>query len=110
MDADSDPQPGELPWRSMTERIRDTGDELVLYDDQRTPLRVAGRTRLLGAAHGGVHVLAGGTLIAAGIIGQRLIIESGGACCASGYVRAVPKVAEGGLLDVTGQLNPIRWP
>ncbi|HPE11217.1 MAG: hypothetical protein M9886_05260 [Candidatus Nanopelagicales bacterium] len=94
----------------MTERIRDTGDELVLYDDQRTLLRVTKRTRLLGAAHGGVHVLAGGTLIAAGIIGQRLIVELGGTCYASGYIRAVPKVAEGGLLDVTGHLNPVRWP
>lgn len=94
----------------MTERIRDTGDELVLYDDQHTLLRVTRRTRLLGAAHGGIHVLAGGTLIVAGIIGQRLVIESGGACYASGYIRAVPKVAEGGLLDVTGHLNPVRWP
>lgn len=94
----------------MTERIRDTGDELILYDDQHTLLRVTVRTRLLGAAHGGVQVLAGGTLIAAGIIGQRLVVESGGACYASGYIRAVPKVAEGGLLDVTGALNPVRWP
>ena len=94
----------------MTERIRDTGDELVLYDHQHTLLRVTVRTRLLGAAHGGVQVLAGGTLFAAGIIGQRLVVESGGACYASGYIRAVPKVAEGGLLDVTGALNPVRWP
>ena len=58
----------------MTERIRNTGDELILYDDQHTLLRVTGPTRLLGAAHGGVHVLAGGSLIVAGIIRQRLVI------------------------------------
>lgn len=52
----------------------------------------------------------GGGVIAAGIIGQRLIVELGGTCYASGYIRAVPKVAEGGLLDVTGHLNPVRWP
>lgn len=94
----------------MTERVRDTGDEVVLYDDQHTLLRVTGRTRLLGAAHGGIHVLAGGTLIVAGIISKRLVIEPGGACYASGYIRAVPKVAKGGLLDVTGHLDPVRWP
>lgn len=94
----------------MTERIRNTGDELILYDDQHTLLRVTGPTRLLGAAHGGVHVLAGGSLIVAGIIRQRLVIETDGACHASGYIRAVPKVAEGGFLDVTGHLNSVRWP
>lgn len=94
----------------MTARIRDTGNELVYYDDQHTLLRVTGPTRLLAAAHGGVHILPGGTLTVAGIIRQRLVVESGGACYASGYIRAVPKVAEGGLLDVTGQLSPVRWP
>lgn len=94
----------------MTKRVRDTGDELVLYDDQHTLLRVSGPTRLLGAAHGGVHISTGGSLIVAGIISRRLVIESGGACYASGYIRAVPKVADGGLLDVTGHLNPVRWP
>lgn len=94
----------------MTERIRDTGDELVLYDDQHTLLRVTGPTRLLAAAHSGVHILTGGTLTVAGIIRQRLVIEPGGACYASGFIRAVPKVAEGGFLDVTGQLSPVRWP
>lgn len=94
----------------MTERVRDTGDELVFYDDQRTLLRVSGPTRLLGAAHGGVHVRTGGRLIVSGIISQRLVIESGGACYASGYIRAIPRVAEGGFLDVTGQLSPVRWP
>lgn len=94
----------------MTERVRDTGDELVLYDDQHELLRVTRPIRLLGAALGGVHVLDGGSLIAAGIINQRLIIDSGGACYASGYIRAVPKVAHGGLLDVTGHLDPVRWP
>lgn len=94
----------------MTERARDTGDELVLYDDQHELLRVTRSTRLLGAALGGVHVLDGGSLIAVGIINQRLIIDSGGACYASGHIRAVPKVASGGLLDVTGHLNPVRWP
>lgn len=94
----------------MTEHIRDAGDELVLYDDQRALLRVSGPTRLLGAAHGGVHVLTGGRLHVAGIIRQRLVIDAGGTCHASGYIRAVPKVAEGGFLDVTGHLNPVRWP
>ncbi|GFZ82606.1 hypothetical protein [Nesterenkonia alkaliphila] len=94
----------------MTERVRDTGDELVFYDDQRTLLRVSGPTRLLGAAHCGVHVRTGGRLIVSGIISQRLSIESGGACYASGYIRAIPKVAEGGFLDVIGHLNPVRWP
>lgn len=94
----------------MTERIRNTGDELILHDDQHTLLRVTGPTRLLGAAHGGVHVLAGGSLIVAGIIRQRLVVDTGGGCHASGYIRAVPKVAEGGFLDVTGHLNPVRWP
>lgn len=94
----------------MIERIRDTGDELVFYDDQHTLLRVTGPVRLLGAAHAGVHVLSGGTLHVAGIIRQRLVVDTGGACYASGYIRAVPKVAAGGLLDVTGHLNPIRWP
>lgn len=94
----------------MTERIRDTGDELVYYDDQHTLLRVTGPTRLLAAAHSGVHILPGGTLTVAGIIRQRLVIEPGGACYASGYIRAVTKVAEGGFLDVTGHLNPVRWP
>lgn len=94
----------------MSERARDTGDELVLYDDQHELLRVTRPTRLLGAALGGVHVLDGGSLIAVGIINQRLIVDSGGACYASGYIRAVPKVASGGLLDVTGHLNPVRWP
>lgn len=94
----------------MTERVRDTGDELVFYDDQRTLLCVSGPTRLLGAAHGGVHVRTGGRLIVSGIISQRLVIESGGACYASGYIRTIPKVAEGGFLDVTGHLNPVRWP
>lgn len=94
----------------MAERIRDTGDELVLTDDQRTLLRVTSETRLLGAALGGVHVLSGGSLIASGIINQRLVVDSGGACYASGYVRAVPRVAEGALLDVSGQLDPVRWP
>lgn len=78
----------------MTERIRNTGDELIL-DDQHTLLRVTGPTRLLGAAHGGVHVLAGGSLIVAGIIRQRLVVDTGGELHASGYIRAVPKVAEG---------------
>ncbi|MGO1183943.1 MAG: hypothetical protein ACTMHS_12940 [Micrococcaceae bacterium] len=94
----------------MTERIRDTGDVRVLYDDQHTLLRVTGPTRLLGAAHAGVHVLAGGRLHITGIIRQRLIIDTGGACYASGYIRIVPKVAAGGFLDVTGHLNPVRWP
>lgn len=94
----------------MTERVRDTGDELVLYDDQHELLRVTQPTRLLGAALGGVHVLDGGSLIAAGIINQRLIVDGGGACYASGYIHAVPKVARGGLLDVTGHLDPVRWP
>lgn len=92
------------------ERVSDTGDELVFHDDQSMLLRVTRRTRLLGAANGGVHVLASGVLIAAGIIRQRLIVEAGGACYASGYIRAVPKVAQGGLLDVTGELSPVRWP
>lgn len=94
----------------MTERIHDTGDELVFPDDQHALLRVTGPTRLLGAAHGGVHVLAGGSLHVAGIIRQRLVIDSGGACYASGYIRAAPKVAAGGFLDVTGHLKPVRWP
>lgn len=94
----------------MTDRIRDTGDELVYYDDQHTLLRVTGPTRLLAAAHGGVHIQPGGTLTVAGIIRQRLVIESEGACYASGFIRAVPTVAEGGFLDVTGQLSPVRWP
>lgn len=94
----------------MIERIRDTGDELVLYDERRTLLRVAGPTRLLGAAHAGVHILAGGTLHVAGIVRQRLVVDHGGTCYTSGYIRAVPKVAAGGLLDVTGHLNPVRWP
>ncbi|MFT4081389.1 MAG: hypothetical protein QM638_02280 [Nocardioides sp.] len=94
----------------MTERTRDTGDELILYDDQHALLRVTRPTRLLGAAYGGVHVLPGGTLVTAGIIRQRLVVESGGACYASGYIRAVPKVAAGGLLEVTGHLGPVRWP
>lgn len=94
----------------MTERVRDTDDELVLYDDQPTLVRVTGPTRLLGAAHGGVHIQAGGRLIAAGIISQRLIIDTGGACYASGYIRAVPRVAGGGCIDVTGHLDPVRWP
>lgn len=94
----------------MTERIRDTGDELVLYDDQRILLRVTGPVRLLGAAHAGVHVLGGGRLHITGIIRQRLVIDAGGACYASGYIRAVPKVADGGFLDVAGHLNPVRWP
>jgi hypothetical protein len=94
----------------MTERVRDTGDELVLYDDQHELLRVTRPIRLLGAALGGVHVLEGGSLIATGIINQRLIVDGGGACYASGYIRAVPKVARGGLLDVTGHLDPVRWP
>lgn len=94
----------------MTERVRDTGDEFVLYDDQHELLRVTRPTRLLGAALGGVHVLDGGSLIAAGIINQRLMVDGGGACYASGYIRAIPKVARGGLLDVTGHLDPVRWP
>ena len=94
----------------MTERIRDTGDELVFYDDQHALLRVTGTTRLLGAAHAGVHVLVGGKLQVAGIIRQRLVVDTGGACYASGYIRAVPKVAAGGFLDVTGHLDPVRWP
>lgn len=94
----------------MTERVRDTGDELVLYDDQHTLLRVSGPTRLLGAAHGGVHIRTGGTLIVSGIISRLLVIESRGACFASGYIRAVPKIADGGLLDVTGHLDPVCWP
>lgn len=94
----------------MTERVRDTGDELVLYDDQHQLLRITRPTRLLGAALGGVHVLEGGSLIAVGIINQQLVIDSGGTCHASGYIRAVPKVASGGLLDVTGHLDPVRWP
>lgn len=94
----------------MTERIRDTGDELIRYDDQHELLRVTRRTRLLGAALGGVHVVTGGTLVTSGIIRQRLVVDSGGACYASGYIRAVPNVAEGGLLEVTGELSPVRWP
>lgn len=94
----------------MTERVRDTGDELVLYDDQHQLLRVTRPTRLLGAALGGVHVLEGGSLVAGGIINQQLVIDSGGVCYASGYIRAVPKVAAGGRLDVTGHLDPVRWP
>jgi hypothetical protein len=35
---------------------------------------------------------------------------SGGICHASGYIRAVLKVAEGGFLDMTGHLSPVRWP
>lgn len=76
----------------MTEGIRDTGDEPVFYDDQHTLLRVTGPTRLLGAAHAGVHVLAGGRLYVAGIIRQRLVVDTGG------------------FLDVTGHLDPVRWP
>ena len=94
----------------MTERVHDSGDEVVFYDDQRTLLRVSGPTRLLGAAYGGVHVRTGGRLIVSGIISQRLVVEAGGACYASGYIRAIPKVAEGGFLDVAGHLNPVRWP
>lgn len=44
------------------------------------------------------------------IIRQRLVIDAGGACHASGYIRAVPKVALGGFLDVTRHLDPVRWP
>lgn len=94
----------------MTERIRNTGDVLILYDDQHTLLRVTEPTRLLGAAYDGLHVLAGGSLIVAGIIRQRLVIDTGGACHASGYIRTVPKVAEGGFLDVTGHLDPVGCP
>lgn len=94
----------------MIERIHDTGDELVIPDDQHTLLRVSGPTRLLGAAHGGVHVLACGRLHVARIIRQRLVVDIGGACYASGHIRAVPKVAAGGFLDVTGHLDPVRWP
>lgn len=92
------------------ERIRDTGEELIVYDDQQTLLRITRPTRLLAAAHGGVHVLSGGRLNVTGIIRQRLVIDNGGACYASGYIRAVPKVAAGGFLDVTGHLSPVRWP
>lgn len=80
------------------------------YDDQHALLRVTGPTRLLAAAHGSVHILPGGTLTVAGSVRQRLVIESGGAWYASGFIRAVPKIAEGGFLDVTGQLSPVRWP
>ncbi|OYO07995.1 hypothetical protein CGZ94_21360 [Enemella evansiae] len=48
----------------MTERIRDIGDDLALYEDQQTPLRVTRTPRLLGAAHGSVHALGGGRLTA----------------------------------------------
>lgn len=75
----------------MTERIRDPGDEQVLYDDRRTLMRVTGPTRLLGAVHAGFRVLAGGNLHVARIIRQRLVIDTGGACYASGYIRAVPR-------------------
>lgn len=64
----------------MTECVRDTGDELVLYDDQHTLLRVTGPTRLLGAAHAGVNVLAGDRLHIAGVICQRLDVDTGRAC------------------------------
>jgi len=94
----------------MAEHIRDTGEELILCDDQHTLLRVTGPTRLLGAALAGVHVLPSGALIAAGIITRRLVIDSGGACRASGYIRAVPQVARDGFLDMTGHLDPARWP
>jgi hypothetical protein len=79
---------------------------VVMNDDQRTPLRVTGPTRLLGAAHAGVHVLRGGRLHVAGIIRQRLVIDTGGACYVSGYIRADPKGAAGGSFDMTGRLNP----
>lgn len=94
----------------MIQRIRDTGDELILYNDQHELLRVTGPTRLLGAAYGGVHVLPGGLLVVAGIVSQRLVVEPGGSCYGTGYVGVVPKVAEGGLLDVSGHLDPARWP
>ena len=94
----------------MIQRIRDTGDELILYNDQHELLRVTGPTRLLDAAYGGVHVLPGGLLVVAGIVSQSLVVEPGGSCYATGYVGVVPKVAEGGLLDVSGHLDPARWP
>lgn len=46
----------------MTERIHDTGDELILSDDQHDLLRVTRPTKLLGAAFVGVHVLPGGNV------------------------------------------------
>lgn len=48
----------------MTEGIRDIGYKLALYEDQQMPLRVTHTLRLLGASHGGVHVLGGGRLTA----------------------------------------------
>jgi hypothetical protein len=44
------------------------------------------------------------TLVASGIIGQRLLIESGAACYAPATSAPSPEVAQGGFLDVTGHL------
>lgn len=61
---DCDCQRLRLRSGGMTEGIRDIGYKLALYEDQQMPLRVTHTLRLLGAAHGGVHVLGGGRLTA----------------------------------------------
>ncbi|WP_392423716.1 hypothetical protein [Barrientosiimonas humi] len=62
----------------MTERVRVTANELVVYAHQHSIPCVSGATRLLTVAHGGVQILPGGTLTVAGVIRQRLMIELGG--------------------------------
>lgn len=64
----------------MTERVRVTADELVVYADQHSILCVSGAARLLAVAHGGVHILSDGKLTVAGVIRRGLMIELGGAC------------------------------
>lgn len=60
----------------MTERIRNTGDVLILYDDQHTLLRVTEPTRLLGARYGEHVVTADGGLAAYGSTAPERINDS----------------------------------
>lgn len=70
----------------MTERVRVTADEMVVYADQGSILCVSGATRLLAVARGGVHILLGGTLTVADVI--RHVAVRADSCAARGRVVA----------------------
>jgi hypothetical protein len=92
----------------MTVWVEQTEQERVIHGAAQGLLVVPDRVRLLGHAHDGVHVRPTGRLIASGIIGKWVQIDTGASLYTTGAISAQPVVDEGGLLDIRGTLSVVR--